>query len=564
MEKKEPSGWLQAGAVALPILLILGNGLLYFRTPWAVAYWAALFLLLLALAGSRAGREPRRQLTAWWAAFDTPGTRRTAAAVLLSTAAFSAAAHGFLFANEFFSHDSVSYFSYATGTFPFYVSIGRFLIPLYEVIKGAVAAPWLIGLLFTVWMSAASFLTVRLLKIRSVSGAVLVSGLLCTNIALTLTGATYVYCMDEYAMALLTAVAAAWMFSRGRRGILPGLLFLVISLLFYQAYFTVTLSLCFLVILEKLAENQRLASVIAEGVRDLVLMAAGFGLYYWLWTEACALVGMQKRRVEESLLSGGLEQLWTLLREANLEFGRNLLDADRVLGYFLPTIHLLLLGAVLFRLASCLADRSIRPGNRLVLLALACLTPTVLNSASILLTGGTTELVTVSWGLFYVLPAICREPGSRQWKACGRRAVGLLLCGVLWYNLVFANQAYMKKDLEKTATIAMAARVIERIELLDGYVPGETPVTFVGLLSWNTYLNRGRDEFQALDGAAGLWFDYAATYNMGRYLTDYLNYPLLWDETLDFSQREEVWAMPAFPAAGSIQMIDGTVVVKLS
>ena len=58
--------------------------------------------------------------------------------------------------------------------------------------------------------------------------------------------------------------------------------------------------------------------------------------------------------------------------------------------------------------------------------------------------------------------------------------------------------------------------------------------------------------------------DYAATYNLGRYLTDYLNAPLVWDTEADAASWPEVEAMPAFPAAGSVALVDGTVVVKLS
>ena len=100
-----------------------------------------------------------------------PGTggaegRKAALLALCATAAFSFAAHGFLFANEFFSHDSVSYFTYATGAPAFYTGIGRFLIPVYECVKGDVAAPWLIGLLFTGWMTLTALLTADLLRRR--------------------------------------------------------------------------------------------------------------------------------------------------------------------------------------------------------------------------------------------------------------------------------------------------------------------------------------------------------------------------------------------------------------
>ena len=42
----------------------------------------------------------------------TPERKRMAWMVLCATAVCSFAAHGFLFSNEFFSHDSISYFTY--------------------------------------------------------------------------------------------------------------------------------------------------------------------------------------------------------------------------------------------------------------------------------------------------------------------------------------------------------------------------------------------------------------------------------------------------------------------
>ena len=65
-----------------------------------------------------------------WKVWNRPELRQTALQALCATAVFSLAAHGFLFSNELFSHDSVSYFTYATGTPAFYAGIGRFLIPL--------------------------------------------------------------------------------------------------------------------------------------------------------------------------------------------------------------------------------------------------------------------------------------------------------------------------------------------------------------------------------------------------------------------------------------------------
>jgi hypothetical protein len=244
---------------------------------------------------------------------------------------------------------------------------------------------------------------------------------------------------------------------------------------------------------------------------------------------------------------------------------QSLFDGSGVLGWFLPVVHGLLLAALVWYLAQIWRDRGLAVGNKIVITVLACLLPTALNSVSILLVGTVTQLMTYAGELLYLLVVLCREPADLQhWNKTLRAAAAVLLCAVLWQHIVYANQVYMKKELDKNATLVLSARLVDRVEQVEGYVPGETPVAFVGRLDQNTYLNRGRDEFQALDHTVGLWSDYSATYNMGRYLTDYLNVPLLWDTETDFSQLEEVQAMPSFPSSGSIAMVDGTVVVKLS
>ena len=493
--------------------------------------------------------------------------KQNAILILMSTVACSFAAHGFLFTNELFSHDSISYFTYATGSFSFYTSIGRFLIPIYEWIKGDVAAPWLIGLLFILWMTLTSLLVTQLLKIRSTVGMILTSGLLCTNVALTLTGATYIYCMDEYAFALFTATAAAWFFIRGRWWILPGIAALVLSLAVYQAYFTVAACFCFLVILQRLVRGDRFRTVLLAGIQYLIFLAASFLAYYGVWTFICQTTGVAKRRVDESLLAGGgLEQIITLVKDANVKYLRFLFDSSGVLGHLMVCVHALLVIILVWKLILVLSSRTLFWGNKVLLLGLICLIPTAFNSASILLAGSATQLMTFAWELPYLLLVLSLDSMEKNpHRVSVLRLVSMiLLCCVLWQHTVYANQVYMKKELDHTATVALASRIIDRIELTEGYLPSETPVAFVGRLDRNTYLNHGRDAFTELDHTVGLWSDYSATYNLGRYLTDYLNYPLVWDTETDFSQHEEVQSMPAFPAADGIQMIDGTVVVKLS
>ena len=526
-----------------------------------------LFLLCIIMRKGGTGME-QQTWTGTKVSFErfSPECRRSVWIVFAAVLASTLAAHGFLFSNEFFSHDSVSYFTYATGSFSFYTGIGRFVIPVYELIKGDVAAPWLIGLLFILWMTLTALVVTHLLKIRSTFGMILTTSLLCTNTALTLTGATYIYCMDEYAFALFTAVSAVYLIHRGRWWTVPGVFLLIVSLAVYQAYFTVAASLCFLIILQKLAANEPFGKTVRSGIWYLFVLAVGFAAYYGLWSLICQISGAAKQRVEESLLGGsGLDAIINLVYEANITYVRGLFDGSGVLGWLMPAVHCMLVAALGWRLMKLLMNKHLRIGNKILLLILTCLIPTAFNSASILLAGSATQLMTFAGELIYVLLIVSYEPSEEHPVSVPLRSVAtVLLCCVLWQHIVYANQVYMKKELDQTATISLATRMIDRVELLEGYIPGETPVAFVGRLDRNTYLNCGRDEFIELDKTVGLWSDYSATYNLGRYLTDYMNYPLLWDTETDFSQMEEVKAMPVFPAADSIRMIEGTVVVKLS
>lgn len=506
--------------------------------------------------------EPvRAAVKAYW----TPDLQRAFLTVFFATLAFSYAAHGFLFANEFFSHDSVSYFAYSDWGLSFYAGRGRFVIPIYEGIKGGAAAPWLIGLLFVFWMTLAAFLVIRFLDIRSRAGMILASGLLCTNMALTLTGATYVYCLDEYALSLFLAAAAAFLFRRGGWRAVAGLIPLVLSLGIYQSYFTVAMCLCMLDCLRRLTGGETAPSVLRRGIGYLALLALGFVLYYAAWNGTCLLLGVELMRMEESVFSGGLAVLPTLIWKANLRYFRFLAGSGGVLGRVLPVVHVLLAGLLFWRLLRLLADRELPLMGRSLLAVLACLLPTAFYSVFILVPGGAHYLMTFTGEFLYLLPLLAMEPGVRKRVGSwGRFLLCVLLCVVLWQHTVFANQAYMKKELEKNSTLFLAAQIVSRIEAVEGYVPGETPVAFAGRVDRNSYLNRDRRAFSQLSGWTGLANNQAATYNLGHYLVDYLYYPLLWDQDRDYASMEEVRAMPVYPAAGSIGMVDGTVVVKLS
>ena len=491
--------------------------------------------------------------------------RRRAAVAATVLATF--VAHGFLFSNEFFSHDSVSYFAYSEWGFDFYTGIGRFLIPVYEYCKGGVAAPWLIGILFALWMSLAGIVITGVLQIRSLPGIALSCALLVTNVSLSLTGATYVYCMDEYALALLFAALSAAVFLRGGALAPLGVIPLLACLSIYQPYLTVTASLCLLALLRQASDGRRVGAILPRGVACLALIALSFLIYNALWNALRVLVAVPQTRDVTPLSDFGVIPR---LISAYRAFFAFLFRSGGVLGLLRPVAHGLLLVLLLWRLLRTLSNGRLPVPNRVLILLLACLLPAALHSVSIAMPGEAHDLTAFARELLYLLPLSLLDdvPASgrspRRVVNAERVALFALLSLLLWRNVVYANQVYMKKDLEKNSTLILAARIIDRIESVNGYIPGETRVAFVGRLDYNAPLDGTRPAFEDLRGQTGLWHSHAATYNLGRYITDYLQYPLLWDQESSVTRSELARAMPQFPAPGSVRMIEGVVVVKLS
>jgi len=123
----------------------------------------------------------------------------------------------------------------------------------------------------------------------------------------------------------------------------------------------------------------------------------------------------------------------------------------------------------------------------------------------------------------------------------------------------------VKKSMDERATLSLMTRIVTRIEDAEGYIPGETPVAFVGSYSFDTY-KPGFEEVGKVTGfSKHIDVTYYLTYHP--YFNYMLNYPITIlgeGEAIALGSDERVLAMPSYPAQGSVENIDGTVVVKLS
>lgn len=509
--------------------------------------------------------------TAWagWWGLDSKSTRRLLLICFSATLCSGLIAHGFLFANEFFSHDSVSmttYDNFSLEYFYFYIKYGRILLPLYELLKGPITSPWLFGVLYILWMTLAAVLAVRLLNLKRLPAIVLTCALLCTNAALSMTGAVYVYCMDDYALTFFLVMVACWFFCRCRHGWLFGAACMIASMYIYQAYLTVAAAFCFFSLIPAVIDNEKPRRIILRGLRYLLFLLACFAVYSATWSVMCRLTGQEKNRIEDTILSVGFRDIILRAVETYRGFFQLLIRDNGLLGKFSPAIGFLVLIALLIWLAGWLLDRELSWQNKLLLTGAAVLLPFVFNVYYFVFPMETLSLVCFNRGLIGVFLLLCtcgRQPSTLKSQRLPIAAV-FLASSLVWQNLIFSNDIYMKKELEKGSTISVITRVIERVEQMEGYIPGETPVALAGSLVENDFLCQQEDCFRSFTFLEeGIMVnDYAASYNTAYYVQHYLNYPM--NLMYADSSSEEIRSMPAFPSQNSIQWIDDVIVVKLS
>ena len=171
--------------------------------------------------------------------------------------------------------------------------------------------------------------------------------------------------------------------------------------------------------------------------------------------------------------------------------------------------------------------------------------------------------------LWYLLVIVLLRWAKDQidFKKCTRlRCLAFVLTlFLLLSNVRFSNEIYTKKDLETKSTLSTMTRVISRIEEQENFVPNETPVVFIGKPAVQSGVAHMK-KYVPLQ--TGISYDSSITYYQAyhSYCSTVLQYELkICDEETakEFARKYAVKEMPVFPAKGSIQTVDGVIVVKM-
>lgn len=500
---------------------------------------------------------------------------------LAATYLWGLAAHGYAFFDNNLSHDSLREFHAEILGNDVKMSIGRVLTPIYRDLLGSdVTLPWFSGMLALLWIGLAVFLVIRLFRMESKIAVALVAGIFVTNITVSATAATYIHDLDSYMFAMLCSVGAVWLWSRHPRGWLVGWVFVAVSLGIHQSYVFLTVSLCMMACMLSLMNGTGFRGVFGKGLKAIGMILLGGAAYLLLLKGMMVLSG-------STLSSGDYNSLDQMTRLSLDTIGPMVLGAyadwfSRLWNAYssYPTVLIrgatvVLFGIDIAALAVFLLSKKRGWREKLLCGLLTALLPLGMNMIYVLSVGESHELMVYPVWMFYLLSLLLAMWLHGQWKdaaipagACQRALCMLVTFVILYGNVRFSNGMYVKKNLEYDGYLSLMTRVVGRMEAVDGYQPGETPVLFVGLPQTFNQVIPGFKDYWNVTGMTGSSPIYTTEPSRLQAYFDYvMSLPIVMAEG-ETRQRllsdESVQAMPCYPAEGFLAFYDGTLVVKLA
>lgn len=505
---------------------------------------------------------------------------------LISTFLWGFLAHGYCFFDNSVSHDSLNEYHAAIFGNEWKMQLGRIFTPFYrDLLRSDATLPWLIGVLSLFWLGLTVFLILRIFRVGSKVTAFLIAGVFTVNISVSAIAATYLNDLDSNMFALLCAIAAVYLWKRSAWGVLPGGVLIAVSLGIYQSYLFAAIAVVMFVCIFWILDGETFPSVMLRGLRAIGMFLLGGLLYYLAMKAVLSCSGLSLTSGDYNSLDKALEltplTFFSLAAGAYQDFFFRLMNAYTTYpSIIIKGITLLLLGLSAISIAVGLLQRHIRIPEKLLCLLLICLLPFAMNLLYVLTIGENHDLMVYAIWLFYLLALLLADWLLCHWKnsefhakrkqkaAAAMNLLCMLAVFVILYGSVqFSNGMYLKKDQEYDAYLSLMTRIVGRMEGCEAYIPGETPVVFVGLPTDLNKITPGFKEYRNVIGM--LSSDVICLPEKSRYQAyfDYvLGTPILlaedsvWKAVLESPSTAE---MPDYPASGCLEMLDGVLIVKL-
>ena len=476
-------------------------------------------------------------------------------------------AHMYMFTNKLPNYDDMAIRGVG-ATF----RLGRWFLWILGAISYhldiSYSLPWINGIVSLLLLSASAAIIVYLLNLKQNVTIVIISGLLVVFPSWT---ATYFFMFTApyYALALLMSVLSVFLTVRFRKGCITGVILLACSLGIYQAYLPFAASLCVtLLIIDILNTSMDIQESLKKALKYLCTLAAGVVLYYIIMKLSLIITHQQLADYKGVSRMGlfSVESIKSVLRAIvfncfgaiwnnNIEISYNIVLKA---GYLIS--NLVILFCVFAKVIRFVKDKEKLRG--IFLLIMLCLFYLAVNSIYIMSPeeDAVYSIMTYSYVFILILPLCLLDMIMAD-----KYVIIEYICKISGIVMVltycrFANAQYLSMDLSLRQAVSYFTTMITQIKSTDGY-SDELPVAFAGdnVEDRMLYENDIMDVFDMSGRDDVLAYVYSRENMLAYYCgfaPDYV--------TVDEINRNETDKMPCYPLEGSIKVVDGVIVIKLS
>ena len=525
-------------------------------------------------------KMPDQYLTEWYR--NLSGAVKTA-----FYAAFAAglAAHLYQFTNKLYNYDELAN---TPGGIGLSTEQGRWLLNwmgrfMRSVFGGSYSLPFFNGIFALLFLALSAGMVVSVFQVRNKLTAGLIGGLM-TVFPADVSMYFFMFQSLYYSIVIILRVFAAWLTVKYPKNIIANIAAVVMiacSLGVYQAYFPDTVCILLIVVILKAAfggvkEKKEWKEFFLMIARFLVVMAAGVAVYFLINKAVLAVTHIQLTSYQGGDTMGKITiaQLISALKSCYTSFFD--LGFSDVMGisYNRTVRRLIKVVWILFAagIGAYLVLKKKEYLNKVIVLCGIVVFPVAMFLIYVMAPNSYCyTLMAYSVVFFFVFFLLWLDACFRNLKlhapvkSITNWVSALLTAALVIVFVWYANGNYMALEYTKYHDFSYVQTLVTKIRSVEDYSQ-DKPVIVVG-----TQINDSTNGMGSLIGdtfTVGGKADTNLGYNSLLYLmSDYLGfspYYGTYEEIQNWMQREVVREMPSYPADGSIQVIDDTIIVKLS
>lgn len=450
--------------------------------------------------------------------------------------------------------------------------VGRWFLHYASWFNSYTQMPMLIGVLSLLFLGLAAGLTVKLLTVRSIPFAALIGVLMAAIPSLAYTY-LYMFTASAYCFAILLATLSVYFTERCRFGFLWSSMILALAVGIYQTYITVAISLCLLVLLRfALSHPDEPKKLLLFGLKKIAFLALGMGIYYLvlqLFLRAKDLTLLSYLNMNDTVAHYPLLQLPSILKTTYAQVIRQFFVPHGFVNFAIIAADVLFAVLTAICLVRAFAGSKGKIGWTVVMvLGMLVLLPLGINFTQVLSPSSQPTPI-MQYSFVYPLVLALALLSDFDTKRVGTVFKALGLAAALLLTLKFAqtdNLCYTASVQAHRATESFATRLVARIEQTEGYEAG-MEVAIIGGYP-DDYYTSPIASFESVKHYSCLPTTVTPlNKQIYYYFNNWLNVPIAEpdEQTLtDISESEAFRAMPRYPSDGSVQLIDGRIVVKLA